>query len=100
MPLLSSRPQSNAISASIGLLDGGIDKLLAARGEVGARLQRIQVISGRQEDEEFNLTTILSEVNDVDYSEAVLNFQNLRNVMEAALGMAAQVLPRSLADFL
>jgi flagellar hook-associated protein 3 FlgL len=90
----------DAISASIGLLDGGIDKLLAARGEVGARLQRIQVISGRQEDEEFNLTTILSEVNDVDYSEAVLNFQNLRNVMEAALGMAAQVLPRSLADFL
>ncbi len=89
-----------AVAATISLLDSSIDNLLIARAEVGARVQRFEMIGRRQEDEKFNLTKLMSEANDLDYSRAVMDFQNLRNSMEAALSMAAQSIPLSLADFL
>jgi flagellar hook-associated protein 3 FlgL len=88
------------ISNAINLLDSALEDMLTARAEVGARVQRTEVIGRRQEDDQYNLTRLLSETNDLDYSRAVMDFQNLRNLMEAALSMAAQTLPRSLADFL
>jgi flagellin-like hook-associated protein FlgL len=89
-----------AVSNSITVLDGAMQKMLTARGEIGARVQRTETIGRRQEDEEFNLTKLLSETNDLDYASAATDFQNLRNIMEAALSMTAQTIPRSLADFL
>ncbi len=100
---LSADLQANnqpGITSAIGLIDNATEELLKARAEIGARVQRTEAIKFRQEDEEYNLTVLLAEANDLDYSRAVMDFQNLRNVMEAALSMAAQSLPRSLADFL
>lgn len=96
---LSANDQA-AVDAAISPLDAALDRLLRARGEVGARMQRFETTNNRQEDQRYNLTKLLSEANDVDYSQAVLEFQNLRNVLEASLRMAAQVIPMSLADFL
>jgi len=100
---LSADLQANdraGISNAITLIDNATDELLKTRAEIGARVQRTEAIKTRQEDEEYNLTALLSETNDLDYSRAAMDFQNLRNVMDAALSMAAQTLPRSLADFL
>jgi flagellar hook-associated protein 3 FlgL len=89
-----------AVSATIGVFERAQEKLLVARAEVGARVQRNETISGRQEDERYNLTKLLSEINDADYSRVAMDFQNLRNIIEAALQVAAQTIPQSLVNFL
>ncbi len=88
------------IEATIAKFDTALDKILQSRSEAGARVQRFDYSSARHDDEHYNMTALLSEVNDVDYSKAVMDYQQLSNQMEAALRVAANVLPLSLADFL
>ena len=90
----------DATAVTIGTLDSSIDQLLRARAEVGARVQRFEATNQRQTDDSTNLTKLLSEINDVDYAKAATDFQQLQNVLQASLRMAAQALPMSLADFL
>jgi flagellar hook-associated protein 3 FlgL len=88
------------ISATLGQFDAALQKILSARGEAGARVQRFDYSNARQEEEQVNMTTLLSDVDDLDYSKAAMDFQQLSNQMQAALQVGAKIMPMSLADFL
>ncbi len=88
------------IQNSIDRLDGHIENVLAVRGRVGARQQRLELTSERIESQEINYTKVLSETEDVDIPETIMKLKNQENVHRAALSTGARIIQPTLMDFL
>ena len=72
------------IDDSIGNLNSATDRILQVRSDIGARLNTLSSTRTFHEEQNLATETLLSEVRDVDYAEAVsrLSFQTF--VLEAA----------------
>ena len=89
-----------AINESIDEVDGHMDNFLTLRAELGARTNRMNTISHQLENSLVNLKTNLSQVQDVDMAEAIMDFQSTQNVFRAALAVGTQIIQPSLVDFM
>lgn len=92
---------SDALSnADLTNLDNVINKQLMIRSDIGARVNRTDLIINRAEDLNTNMTGLLSNVEDADMAEVSL-LLNLQVVSyQAALKVGAQIIPTSLLDYL
>jgi len=89
-----------AIRNSIDLIDDGIDLCLQEQSNMGARLKAASTIRTRMENFEVDLKGLLSNVEDIDLPEAVLNLNTYEQSYEAMLNAAARVMPQTLFDYL
>lgn len=71
-----------------------------ARGVVGARGKAMRDRQTQTESAVFATEQLLSEVRDLDYTEAVTRFQQAQTALQASLLTGSQVLNTSLLDFL
>lgn len=81
-------------------LDRVHDDLLLGLGVVGARSARLASSGARQGEIELDLTARLSQVEDVDLSEAALELTRSQMLLEVAQAASARVLQTSLLNFL
>lgn len=81
-------------------LSSNLDELTRVRAVVGATTNRLTSASTRLEQLEESSLTQLTNVRDVDMSEALINYSTEQNAYEAALKAAADVIQPSLLDFL
>ena len=81
-------------------LDGGIDNVLRHSSVVGARMNRLEMATDRGFEDRINMDKVLTELNDVDMAEMLMNYRVQENVYQASLAMGAQTLQTSLVDFL
>lgn len=81
-------------------IDEQIDNLLAVRATLGARMNRMELIKGRLENESVSLQTLMSNNEDVDIAEVITELKMQENVHRAALGAGARIIQPSLMDFL
>lgn len=103
------------INELIGLLDAGdnegvgnmLDKIdedistvLRVRADVGARSNRLELTKNRLENDIVNFTKLMSENEDVDIAETIMNLLNEQNVYNASLAGGARIIQTSLIDFL
>ncbi|MEW6573310.1 MAG: flagellar hook-associated protein FlgL [Bacillota bacterium] len=77
-----------------------IDNILATLAEVGARVNRLEMSKDRMEVLDFDLTNLLSKVEDTDMAEAVIKVRNQEYGYQATLAVAAGILQPSLVDFM
>ena len=84
----------------IGSLDSAVDHTLSQRAVLGARSNRLSIAQDRAFQNTINLTELLSRLEDVDWAEAVMNYETAVTVYEAALGTGAQVIQPTLLDYL
>lgn len=84
----------------IGEFDVDQKRVLNARAEIGARSDRMQLLYVRHEEEVINFQKIRADRIDLDYAEAVTDFQAAQNVFEASLRTTGQIIPLSLVDFI
>jgi len=91
---------SAGIRAAISRIDTSNDRLLDVRGRIGSRLQRLDDARSRITDEKTTVSELLSDLVDADVAELAVRFSERKNATEAALKVAAQILPLSLVDFL
>lgn len=89
-----------AITDAAEALQKDLDQSIRIRGQVGARVQDIESRQETLEDQNLATQSLLSNVQDVDFTEAVSRFQTLQTAMEAALQASASTLKLSLMDFL
>lgn len=89
-----------AIVADVGALDTAIETNLQLRAAVGARINRFEFAGQRLQDVQTSLAGLLSEVQDVDFAEAITRFMLQENVYKAALTAGARAVQPSLLDFL
>jgi flagellar hook-associated protein 3 FlgL len=88
------------IGRSIDRLDTDISRVNFARSEIGSRLQSLEVIGSRLQDEDVQLRSALSDDFDVDLVEAISNMTARQYALEASLRTSASLLQLSLLNFI
>jgi flagellar hook-associated protein 3 FlgL len=82
----------------------GIDKNLAAltqsRATVGATTNRLEAADARLSEVEESATKLLSDVEDADMAQTLIDFSMQQNVYQSALRAGANIVQQSLLDFL
>ena len=110
--------ESNAFSALINLRDALLDNdpeqvrgtltelasvresISAVRGEIGARVNRIELTRNVLDRVGVEMTSLLSQDEDVDLTAAIVSLQEEQDVFQAALASGNTVVPQSLMDFI
>jgi flagellar hook-associated protein 3 FlgL len=88
------------IGRSLERLDVDLDRVNFARAEIGSRLQTLEVIETRLEDENVELQSALSQEIDVDLVEAISQLTARQYAFEASLRSSASIMHLSLLNFL
>lgn len=92
--------RQQSINGVIGNLDQALDHILAVRTTVGARQNTIESVRAVHSTVELQLSETLSDVRDVDYTEAISRLQFHMTALQAAQGSFAQLQDLSLFNFL
>lgn len=90
----------SGVANELANLDIGMDRILTARSEVGARVNRVELIQNRLSDLEINLTDMQSKTEDADFEKLLINTQINENIYQASLSVGAKIIKQSLVDFL
>lgn len=91
---------SEAIGEAVARLDVDLDRVTFARGEIGTRLQSLDVVETRLEDESVQLQSALSDEIDVDLVEAISNLTARQYALQASLQTAGTILNMSILDYI
>ncbi len=107
--LLNNGATGTEISEALGAdLDNGnlpgLDTLyedtLAARADVGARQNRIEMMDNRLDIQLVNVTKQMSENEDTDYAAAITEMVTQESIHQAALSVGAKIIQQTLVDFI
>ena len=96
----NSSDRVKVVGENLADIDSVVSNLLKLRAEVGAKLNRMDSAQTKNEDENNNMTDILSKTEDIDFTEKTIEFTIAQTVYQASLQICAQVLPKSLLDYL
>lgn len=76
---------------------GNLTKIMS---EVGAKQNRMESAKSKNEDENFNMTELLSKTEDIDLTEKLMQYSMMQTVYMASLQTSSKVIQPSLIDFL
>lgn len=88
------------ISEFLGKVDKYMDKIVSERAELGARVNRMEMIEQRVMEQRVIANRILSENEDADMEEVIINLTIQESVHRAALAAGARIIQPTLMDFL
>lgn len=88
------------ISAFAGRLLEAQDRILSNTAQVGGRTNRLDLMEARYEQDAINFSEMQSNNDDVDTTEALINFNTAKTVYTYALQVGAKTMDTSLMDFL
>ncbi|BDB02570.1 flagellar hook-associated protein 3 [Clostridium botulinum] len=84
----------------LGNIDKALDNVLRIRAEVGAKQNRMDAAKEMNKETNFNMTEILSNIEDVNLVEKNMEFAILQSVYISSLQTSAKVLQPTLMDYL
>ncbi|WP_164668082.1 flagellar hook-associated protein FlgL [Virgibacillus doumboii] len=88
------------IENSIGTLDANIDNVINARADLGARMNRLDLIENRLGEQEVIATKTMSENEDIDYEKVITELITQESLHRAALSAGSRIIQPTLVDFL
>ncbi len=88
------------INAFLTQVDPHLNRVLSLRADIGARVNRMELVVNRIAENTTSYTKMLSDVQDVDMAGVIMFLKNAENVYKAALGTGSKVIQPSLIDFL
>ena len=91
---------NSAVANLLGNFDNEMNNLLRVRADIGARTNRVELTTNRLTSDSINFTKLMSENEDVDMSETIMNLKNEENVYRASLSGGARIIQPTLVDFL
>ncbi|KGP73560.1 flagellar hook-associated protein FlgL [Pontibacillus yanchengensis] len=92
--------ESGSLDESIKDMSDLIDNTVNARADLGARMNRVDLIEDRLASQEISATKNLSDAEDADMEKVITNLKTQESVHRAALGVGARIIQPSLMDFL
>lgn len=81
-------------------LDNDINRILTARSDLGARTNYLTMTKDRLDSDYNTYTKLMSNNEDVDVAEASTNVSVAEYVYEASLTVGAEVISKSLVDYI
>jgi flagellar hook-associated protein 3 FlgL len=88
------------LSSALDLVNSALPKITSYQGEIGARQSALDQINNGHADAELYLQRQVSNVEDVDLTEAISRLTQDQMVVESSLATIAQLRQLSLVDFL
>ena len=100
--IASANPdESNKVTnENLKAMDETITNLLRVRAEVGAKQNRMESAADQNDEQNFNLTDILSQTEDIDFAAKNIEATVAQSVYMASLQVSAKIIQPSLLDFL
>ena len=92
--------RAKVIGENLDEIDKVLSNILSLRAEVGAKQNRMESAESKNEDDSFNMTDILSRNEDIDFTEKTIQYATAQTIYQACLQVSAQILPKSLLDYL
>ncbi|UOQ85170.1 flagellar hook-associated protein FlgL [Gracilibacillus salinarum] len=89
-----------AISQSIEAIDSHINNVVNERADLGARMNRVELITDRISNQSIAAQTQMAENEDADIEEVITNLTTQESVHRAALSAGARIIQPTLLDFL
>ncbi len=89
-----------AVGSDVSSLQTALDTTLQVRGDVGARMNRVQALQSEIGQSQAYLQQLDAQTEDLDIADAVVKLTSQQAVYEAALRVAARASQSSLLDFL
>lgn len=92
--------EGTTIRESIGGIDRALDRQLKAQAQNGARVNQLEATRERSENMSLSLTDLQSQIEDVDFAEAVTQMSMQQAVYDASLQVSARAIQSTLLNFL
>lgn len=98
----SNNPEESlkVTNENLKTMDSVLSNLLKVRSEVGAKQNRMEAAQEQNEAENYNMTSILSQTEDIDFAEKTIEASVMQSVYMASLQTSAKILQPSLMDYL
>ncbi len=97
--LMNDAPASE-LGQYVGKIQGAQSHALTLAAEIGGRVNRLELLANRYEEDNLMYTEMKSKLEDVDQAEALMNFKMAEYVYTAALQIGSQIIQPSLVNFL
>lgn len=97
---LNSNATAGELSAYTDKLQAEQSRVLTVLADIGGRVNRLELIANRYEEDTLMYTNMKSRLEDVDQAEAIMNFKMSEYVYSAALQIGSKIIQPSLVDFL
>ncbi|WP_163526881.1 flagellar hook-associated protein FlgL [Halobacillus ihumii] len=88
------------LSDFLGTFDQHIDNIVNERADLGARMNRVELIEDRIEAQEVSATKMMSENEDADIEKVITNLKTQESIHRAALAVGSRIIQPTLMDFL
>lgn len=88
------------LTGALDDIDKFIDVNLTARSEIGAKVNRMDLVRSRIADTNVNFKSLQSQLEDADMGEVIMQLLNEENVYRASLSVGARIIQPTLMDFL
>lgn len=100
-PDAKSRAQfHNSMGQGLANLDQALDKVTAIRAGIGARMNNLETLEEINQDFKLQMETVLSDTQDLDYAEAISQFNLQMTALQAAQQAFVKTSGLSLFQFL
>ena len=81
-------------------MDSIISNLLEKRSKVGAMTNRMESAEEKNDQENLNMTDILSKTEDIDFTEKMMEYAVMQTIYMASLQVSAKILPTTILDYI
>ena len=88
------------LEIGIGELQKAQNHVLAITADIGGRTKRIEILKSRYEQDNINYLQMLSDAEDMEIAEVIMNYKMAESVYRAALASGASIIQPTLMDFL
>lgn len=95
-----SEVSSKVVNDNLKAMDTVMTNINKLRAEVGSKQNRMESAQEQNEEQNFNMTEILSKTEDIDFAEKTMEVATMQTVYMAALQTSARVLQPTLMDYL
>ncbi len=85
---------------SLTVLTSSMDQVLSHRAANGARMNRLEMLDGKMTSLDIEYRRLLSDAEDVDLTQLLVNLRSAEAAYEAALGVGARLIQPTLLDYL
>jgi flagellar hook-associated protein 3 FlgL len=77
-----------------------LDRLMTVSVKAGTTLNRLDTFQVQLESQSTSLQSILSKVQDTDIAQAIVELQHQQTILDTSLKIGANVIPKTLVDFI
>ena len=88
------------IATQITPLSNALDQIKAVRSEAASTFIQLETTENQLANFKLNIEDMLSDTDDIDMAQAIVELQIQKTAYETSLATAARILQRSLMDFL